>query len=350
MRLLSRLAACGAIAAPLLSAGIPTPGSATGLPATPVAASWTDLVTPLQQASPRMRFHAGGIDPATNQPLVLPALPDIPGAASDWYVAQWQQKNYLDAGMAHALPRGAGWSFATADGHSSVQINRADDPLGIGYHLFERGGILTSGGGSNLFLTAPLRTALPAASYGNPVQLRIGTRIEDAFVRYDTPTAKESGAVLAMAFVGTGALFLPPPGSTDAAQFVFVQVPVTVSKAVPSGPGIICSVAGNQPLLLYAPPMASLAFRADGRIQTEVVDMQDVIRGMVSRPYPCGGRSMGWSAAKTDVRNWYFTGLYAGLKVQDTDTRAGSVSPAPQGRAELGLEVTELSVRRRSAP
>lgn len=300
----------------------------------------TDLLVPLQDAPPRLHFHAGMIGP-DGQPLLLPTLPAIPGPASPWYVAQWQQASYLTPESMQTPPQSAGhWRFDVPDGHSSVAIDQFQG--GYAYTLSEADGKLTGGGGANLFLAT---NVLPGVTdFGAPVVLSFQVRLTDATISYTTSTAEETGAVQAMAFVGLGLMFHGATADLD--RFIFMQVPITVSRQVPSGPGIICALVNDQPNLLYAPAVSSLPFRIQSAATDRRYDLSALVRTMLSAPYPCGGQTLAWPQAQQDPASWSLTGLYVGLETQNQDTRAGAASSAPQGHASAGIQISGLSVRR----
>ena len=302
----------------------------------------TDLIVPLQSAPPRLRFHAGGIGPDA-KPSLLSTLPGIPGPVSSWYVAQWQQASYLLPDAMHTLDAGGrrSWSFMTPDRHSSLLLH----PLhgGHAYTLYERDGLLTEGGGANLFLAT---NSLPVATnFSSPIELSIRTRVTHAEISYDTVEASGSGAVLAMAFVGLGLMFRDPSAHAGD-RFVFMQLPIVGSMSRHPGPGIMCTLAGDEPKLLYAPEADPVAFRPDAADRERRYDLTGLVKEMTAEPYPCGGRIMGWPAVQRDPAHWHLTGLYVGLETQNRDGRRGAEA-RPQGHAALGLDISALSIRRR---
>lgn len=306
------------------------------------AASFVNLVTPLELASPRVPFHEGKTQ--NGQPLINPALPSLPGTASDWYVAQWQQPLYLSAGniSQESRPDRKSWQFTVPDRRLSLKIAREPRASGYVYNLFERGGLLTDGGGSNLFLATNARKT--NTDFSKKITLSVNTRVTTAVARYNTPAAELTGAVQAMAFTGIGLMFVDPNGGLR--QFVFMQVSLTSSRSSTNSARLMCRLAGDQPQLLYAPDVDALPFKQTRRTRHMLYDLSTLVDTMISHPYPCGGRSINWSAAERIVANWHFTGLYIGLEVQDQDLRLQSATRASQGTAQLGLEIAAVSVKR----
>ena len=306
-------------------------------------AAWpyVDLVVPLQTAPPRLQFHAGEVG-KDGQPLLLPALPAIPGPASSWYVAQWQQSYFLTPQRLQTLHVGkfAHWRFDAPDSHSSLMIDPTSE--GYAYTLSERDGLLTTGGGANLFLAT--KVLVQPSDFAAPVELRVRTQIVDATISYGTRSAEATGAVQAMAFIGLGLMFHGPKPTTD--RFVFMQIPITVSRSVPPGPRTMCDPASGTPNLLYAAETDWSPFRPQAPVDERHYNLSKIVQTMLSKPYPCAGRLLSWPIAQQNLAAWHLTGLYIGLEVQNRDTRLGTSGLGPQGHAYMALKITAVSVRR----
>ena len=300
-----------------------------------------DLVVPLQHAPPRLRFHIGEVG-RDGQPLLLPALPVIPGPASSWYVAQWQQDSFLMPQRMRTshLVNVAQWRFDAPDSHSSLVIDQTSD--GYAYTLSERDGKLTAGGGANLFLATQI--LVQPSDFAAPVELRLQTRLLDAAISYETQSAEATGAVQAMAFIGLGLMFHGSELNTD--RFVFMQIPITVSRLVPPGPSTMCGLVNGKPNLLYAAGTMWSPFRPQTSVHERHYNLSALVHTMLSKPYPCAGRLLNWPVAQQNPAAWHLTGLYVGLEVQNRDIRLGASTSAPQGHAYVALQITALSVRR----
>lgn len=296
-----------------------------------------DLITPLQFSSPKLRFHAGKI--ASGRPLVEPDLPPLPGSPSDWYVAQWQQTSYLHAHDATGSPK-TGWKFSSPDTNTSLTIAPSPQGAGYIYSMFEKNGLLTEGGGSNIFLSTDANSQ--KNDFGSPIILSTKLRLTQASVKYTNIDAQSSGAVQAMAFIGLGLMFIKPDASQH--HFVFMQIPISISRSTPSGPGVFCRIVNGQPNLIYAPENLKLPFAAESSFIPFRYNVSAFLLDMVSHPYPCGDQLEGWTPEERILKNWHFTGLYTGLEVQNRDFRKSSTTHVPQGEASLGLSFSELSV------
>jgi hypothetical protein len=288
-----------------------------------------------------MRFHKGEI--ANNQPKIDPALPAIEGAPSSWTVSQWQHRQYLGASDLRPVAGGQ-WAAETPDGESKLSLRRSADGHWI-YRLYENGGLLTPGGGSNLFLATQ---AAPGATFDHDIKLDVLARVTDAVARYDTPQARATGAVLAMAFVGLGLLENDPAGGQ---RFVFMQVDLVGSAPNQGSGGYICaSEDGTMRVALFSPPTGAglLPFKRSNAPSALHLDLTKAVSSMVGNSTPCAGGKPVWSAAEQNVANWRLTGLYAGLEVQNTDHRPRAVTDKSQGEAALGLEFKQISVTMRA--
>ncbi len=304
----------------------------------------TDLVQPLDQASPRLRFHLGEV--ANNQPLISSTLPDIPGSPSPYYIAQWQQSHYirpdilLRDDLATFDPKlgVARYGFEASDGHAHVWLYQSGQTWV--YDLYEAGGTLRAGGGSNVFLSTDHFAS--GATLDKAVVVDFNAKLSKAAV--DAPReAQMSGAVLAHAFAGFGLLFTG--NAKDIPQFVFLQIPITASRPFTRAARAACVGEGA---LLYAPPLShgerTLPFAPDlGALQHFHYRLNDYLSGLLS-VQRCG--SEGWPAAAHDPANWRVTGFYIGLETETSDERPTSKLAGPQGYAEEGMQIANLRITR----
>ena len=306
-----------------------------------------DVVPPLALSGPRLHFHLGGVE--ANRPALSPILPDMAAyPASPWYLAQWQQSTVVrpdrmsrddpvtrDPGLGVAA-----YGFEAPDGHAHLRIWR--NGPGWVFELYERGGMVTAGGGSNLFLAVD---ATSPARLDRPTTYTLQARVSRASATYDTAQAEASGAVLAQIFSGFGLTFHDPAGA--ATQFVFLQLPLSSSRPVSRARNVICTLDAGGPHLLFAPSLhrgeTVLPFRPAGPgMATLRYELQDYVRELVSEPYPCGERMLTWPRAARDLGNWTLGGLYVGLETENADLRAGAAGPGAQGTVEAALQVADI--------
>ena len=333
-RALQALAVSGAIACPggaRAAVGQPTLG--------------TNLVMPLATSSPELRFHEGLI--ANNQPLIDTALPNVPGPVSGWELTQWNHDVYLrpaDLRTLWSSAYGLYYEAAAADGESSLLIrNEAAEPRLV-FTLMNSNGTVTSGGGRSLYLSA---NTLPGVNSGfdHEIDLSMDARIAAASVTYTTPTAKVTGAVLAMAYTGIGLMFTDP--ATRAQQFIFMQVGLTQSGVTSVTSGTICS---GSSVILYAPPVAAnqqLPFKTDtGALHHLTYNLTAAVQSLVGNPAPCGVGKHSWTPNMLNLANWKLTGTYMGSETENTDLRPGAVTNKAQGQVFLTLDLANFSIRR----
>ena len=302
---------------------------------------WVDVVTSLQSASPALRFHEGKT--ARNQPEFDRDLPEISAPVSEWQLLQWAQDSYITPHAMRTTPDG--WHFTSGDGHSSLDILSSGS--GHRYHLVQSGGTLLDGGGSNLFLGTDVQRG--PADLAAPMVLDLSYRLTDAHIGFDTPPSHSSGVVMAQVFVGLGLMFHDPVSVGLPQRFVFMQIALsgapgpTTSKAV-----FICHLAGGQPQLLYGPNVAQTEFTPSAVTTSRRYDLRRFVRQMVSSSYPCGAQNFAWPAPERDLANWHLTGVYIGLETHTRDLRGGSHFSRPEGAVTAGIEISALSIRRRT--
>jgi hypothetical protein len=302
----------------------------------------TDLVTPLNQSSVRMRFHEGKIQ--NNQPLLDPNLPNMPGDVSPWYISQWNQNSYIFPNPVQANDPNtydpvlgiAKYAFASADGHAHVWIYQNN---GVNtYELYETGGTLINAGGSNLFLTTDKMTP---GSFGRPLTVDFDAKLSKALIT-GTPEALQNGIVLSQVFAGFGLMFTDP--QTRAQQFVFLQIGISATRGgVSRTAQFICG--GNNTVALFGPNMNNneviLPYQSDlGPLHHFHYDMNRYLNDLLNTT-SCNAR---WTANQKNPANWTLSGVYIGLETEAADARNGTVGP-PQGVLETGFQIANLRLQ-----
>ena len=284
-----------------------------------------------------------------------PILPAIPGGPSRWILSQWNHKVYIQPGGLKIMdpatrdPRLglANYAFSSSDEHSRIRIYRDRQLDAWVYELFERDGTLTDFGGTNVFLATD--TFNGATTFDGKLTYSFDAKIPFAMVSYRTTEAKLTGAVLSQAFSGFVLKFNDiASGSTQA---VFLQVRISLSRPLPSGPVVICSLKGSGVRLLYSPafgpPEPPLPYRSDaGPLRHFTYSMNAFLEQMLAKPYSCSGRTLEWSAAAHDMRNWRITGFYIGLETQATDLRKDDGERNPQGEVAMALQIANVKLVR----
>ena len=304
-----------------------------------------NLVSPLAASSPQLRFHEGEID--NNQPLIDTVLPEVPGPVSSWTVTQWNHDVYLrpaDLRLAWSAATSVYYEAAASDEETSLLIRHEAAEPGWVFTLSNSNGPVTVGGGRALYLSTNI---LPGVNTGfdHEIDLSLDARIAAAAASYTTPTAKATGAVMAMAYTGIGLMFTDPV--TWAQQFIFMQVGLTQSSAASVTSGYICS--GNT-VILFAPPVASteqLPFKTDsGALHHLTYNLTAAVQEMVANPTPCGGAKRSWTPNMLNLANWHLVGTYVGSETENTDLRPGAVTNKPQGNISLSLDLARFAITR----
>jgi hypothetical protein len=309
-----------------------------------LASGAQDLVPPLATASPRLRFHLGQV--ADNQSVISPILPNIPGDPSPYFIQQWVQSSYIQPTLLlrnhkvtyDAIMGKAAYAFEAPDGHAHVWVYRYNGTYV--YELYEAGGSLTPGGGSNLFLTSD--KFVQDATLDRPITFEFDAKISRASISAPA-SAQNSGIVLSDAFVGFGLNFVDP---TTGAHSVFMQVPIAASRPadVPRKAAFYCqgsnvflfspSLVSGEPTLPFAPdfgPLHHFKYSINGYLN-------DLINSTTCGALP---------AAAKDPKNWQLTGFYMGLETQSMDARSTTAPPVALGQVEMGLQIANIKATRR---
>jgi hypothetical protein len=303
------------------------------------------VIPPLAAASPRMRFHQN--ETRNNQPLIPTELPDIAEPPSPYYIAQWNQSSYITAALVTRNDPAtrdpilgiATYAFEGPDRHTHVRAYPA--PRSWVYELYQAGGSLQIGGGTNLFLTTD--HVAPDATMDRRITADFDAKLSRAAI-WAPEAAQASGAVLSMLFAGFGFLYTDPAnGSQD---FIFMQLPIASSRLI-SRKATFMSEHGRAALYLpnldHGEPL--LPYESDsGPLHRFHYELNDYLQDLLTKDI-CHDE---WSAPQREVRHWRLNTFYIGLETEARDLRPESRTTEPQGSVETAVQIANVSVRRQS--
>ncbi len=312
------------------------------------AAPAQQLYPPLD--NPKLRFENGGV--------ATPSLPDLPGQASAWRIAQWAKAQGLNPQALRPDPSAPAdprlghpiLSVRTPDGESALAIFQGQ--YGYVYELKSRGGIRQPGGSSNLFLTAsPL---MQNATMNAETDYDVDEKIIQAQISYKTPQAKARGDVLAHVFTG---FTLSLHGANGTPNYnVFLQIAQSASRKEQSG-FFLCTfdpVHNNVVLGFGMTPGAGevLPFQAaHGPLRHLHYVLNDYLCAMLAQTPHCqdgtgASRAMAFAPMARDLANWRLGGIYIGLETHDRDMRPMAQDHAVQGHVAVSVQIANLHVTR----
>jgi hypothetical protein len=319
-----------------------------------IAMSGQDVFAPLGPDIARLRFHTGAVK--DNQPEISAALPDIPGQPSPWYVTQWNQQQLLapdvmtrnDPATRDAALGAAQYAFATPDGHSHVRIYQTDHREPV-YELYQEGGELGTGGGSDIFLSADV--GREDVSLDHAIDYQLDAKLSEAEADYMTSTAKASGAVLAQVFTGFIIRFPNPQTGVDST--LFLQISHAASRHDIEYRG--CNASGAGLTITYGnvlPGDATLPYAATkGPMNHLNYSINRYLCDLAERPLTCTDVGSEQSSIVTllsgvpDFRRWTLRSIYIGLETENKDVRPQSGNRERQGDVAVALQLSKLHVR-----
>jgi hypothetical protein len=308
--------------------------------------------------NPKLRFGTGKA--VGNTPQISDVYPDIPGTPSPWWVTQWTQPILLSGGqMTRNDPQTsspafgpASYAFTAADGHSHVWIYMNGPDGHPVYDLYESGGTLSKGGGANIYLSTSVK---PPISFDHAVHFSTLADISAATAGYDTPFAKKTGAVMGMAYMSYVVQFPSPQGG--ATSTLFMQVALANSFAHANF-HVSCVLNKNGSLMLMTggtlSGQAPLPFQPNpGQLVPVSYDVNDYITRTFGRTASCLQKGNGFhpvDLSQIPVSSIVLKSVYVGLETQNTDKRPGAAMATPQGKMEMGLQLSNLTLTETGNP
>ncbi len=311
--------------------------------------------------NPKLQFTTGKV--VNNKPEMSPVLPAIPGAPSDWKVAQFSPIELVgpesmtshDPSASDTVFGPALYSFTAPDAHSHVRIFKNSATGHLVYELYESGGALGAGGGSDILLAAGVKKPFP--TFAQHLEFSMQAKISRAYTSYDTPAAMRNGAVLAQ--VGMAFIIQLPSPVNGAASTLFLQISLAHSgpRAQQGLPGaapfmVECNLFKNGALGLYTVGTLSgktpLVFAADdGPLHDISFNLNDYISKLLNTPLHCAGKgvaSQAVSLASVDPSSIVLKSVFVGPETEIANHLKNSTFTGPQGKAEMAIQVSNLKI------
>ena len=309
------------------------------------ASAWAQNLLPSLD-NPKLRFGTGGVK--HNQPEVSDLLPDLPGPASGWYLAQWHQNSIISAG---SLQHGVGpadpllglplYSYTSPNKQTSITVYKDKESDHLVWRLYEHGGWLTNGGGSNLFLSTNLPRG--GVNFSQHLTFSFDARLTDAMVQFSTPTAERTGAVLGMAFSGMVVTFPNPLTGIPSTLFLQLSLANSLERTTPQ---IACrEINGSLRILFggYLGAKLPLSFTPGSSLEHVSYNLNQYENAIFGEPLHCSinGKNTMVSMNSVNPAKIIITSLYIGLETENIDKRPGAAAfGRPQGDVAMGLEVS----------
>jgi hypothetical protein len=311
--------------------------------------------------NPKLKFTTGRV--VNNKPEMSPVAPNLPGDSSQWEIAEFTPVQALsgdrmrqnDPATSDAVFGPASYAFDAPDSHAHVWIYRNKSTGHLVYELFESGGSLGKGGGSDILLAANLNKPFPTMDHR--LNFSMQSKISRADARYDNPQAMHNGAVLAQ--VGMAFILQFPSPVNGAASTLFLQVSLAHSgeQALQGLPGkapfiASCTLFGSGSLGLMTVGTLSgvtpLVFRTDTGPMHEIsFSINDYLARLFATPISCASKGQGSqmvALASVPLSKVVLKHVYIGPETEIADHRKNSTNTAPQGQADMAIQVSDLRV------
>ena len=209
------------------------------------------------------------------------------------------------------------------------------------YELWSQDGLLTSGGGSNLFLSNNV-SDLGSSSLDADVHLAFATRIKQQILSFNDPAALTDGSVLAMYFTGLTLNYTDPASGNQYWQFL--QIPhANTWESTATDAQCMNLGSGGIPDVLWSGVLPGDTFLTStpstGSLKSLDYDVNKYVCALVKAAYNCGAGAVSFPPAAHDLRNWQITSLYIGL---ETENRVAPDDQVVRGHAGLGVQIEDL--------
>ncbi len=327
-------------------------------PITPPANTSIDLLPDPGMHNPVLHFGDGGV--ANNQGTLFPGTSPAMGYTDyGWWVTQWAKVSSDTPPIPYYLKPDSYISNdpATADsnfGIAPLTFYSENDPTishfalypdkplnNWVYELWSQDGALSSGGGTNLFLSNDVANPTKATLDAD-VHLQLKTKIKSRVLSFNDPAAMTDGSVLAMYFTGMTLNYTDPTSGKQYWQFL--QIPhANTQENTTTYAG--CANLGKDgiPDVLWSGILPGGTFLSstpsNGSLKDLDYDVNQYLCALVKASYDCGSGPVTFPPAAYNLSNWQITSLYIGL---ETENRTTSNPQTIRGHAGLGVQIEDL--------
>ena len=312
-----------------------------------------DLLPDPGMHNPVLQFGDGGV--ANNQGTLFPGTSPAMGYADyGWWVTQWSKfssdtppipyyltpNNYVQNDSSTQDP-----NFGVAplvfysenDPTISHLALYQDQALNNWvYELWSQDGLLTAGGGTNLFLSNTVNSP-GSSSLNADVHLAFATKIKQRVLSFNDAAAMTDGSVLAMYFTGLTLNYTDPASGNQYWQFL--QIPHANTRESTATDALCMNLgSGGIPGVLPGDTFLS-STPSTGALQSLDYDVNKYVCALVKAAYNCGTGTVSFPPAAYDLRNWQIASLYIGL---ETENRMVPDDQVVRGHAGLGVQIEDL--------
>ncbi len=310
--------------------------------------------------NPVLQFGDGGV--VNNKATLFPGTSPTMGYSEyGWWVTQWGKYSSDSPPIPYYLTPGSYVQndASTADANFGVApliFYSENDPTishlalyqdstlnNWVYELWSQDGLLTAGGGTNLFLSNTVSN-LSSSSVDADVHLDFKTKIKARVLSYNDPAAMTDGSVLGLYFTGFTLNYTDPASGKQYWQFL--QIPHANTQEN-KGIDALCMSAGSGgiPDVMWSGVMPGDTFLSSvpsaGALQGMDYDVNKYLCALVKATYNCGSGPVSFPAAAYNLSNWQITSIYIGL---ETENRMIPNDLVVRGHAGLGVQIEDLHV------
>jgi hypothetical protein len=312
--------------------------------------------------NPKLQFSTGLI--VDNKPQISPILPAIPGTPSGWKVSQFDKtdtvglltpQNMTVGGETDPILGTALYGFAAQDGHDHVEIFKNPATGHLVYELYESGGALGAGGGTDILLSTSLTKPFP--TFDHQLNFSMQAKISRADASYDNPAAISNGAVLAQVGMAFIISFPSPVNNVPSTLFLQISLAHSGRKALAGLPSnapftASCTLFKNGSLGVFTVGTLSgvtpLQFKTDnGPLHDISINLNDYINKLFGKPRTCGvkgGPAQTVAFNTIDLSKVVLRNAFIGPETEIADHRKTSTFLGPQGSIDMAIQVSNLTI------
>ncbi|NUN06243.1 MAG: hypothetical protein HUU57_10830 [Bdellovibrio sp.] len=317
-----------------------------------------DLLPDPGWQSPRLKVHAGKIENFMPK-IELPHMELSPYEVSGWSLTQWRKQSYI---MPTDMKVGddrdsvlgtAKYTMKSSSGESEIKMFKHPQNGGFVFELTGRQGWLAHGGGSNVFVSADVRSDRKN-TFDGKITLSLESKLVSASAVESVAGANRDGSVVGQYFSGFTVSYEDPTGRLPRTA-LFIQIHHADTRGRLNSEYRGCYPHNGYQEIVYSNTLAgdhyyAAASGSQDSLSRKQFDVNRYLCEALARDFSCvddnGTRSnRNFKEYGQNLANWKVGSYYTGLETQAAFGSA-TVPSTARGTTEMKVQLADIRLTR----
>ncbi len=307
---------------------------------------------------PRLKVHAGKIENSMPK-IELPHMELAPYEVSGWALTQWRKQVYImpsDIKVANDVDPVLGkasYAMKSSSAESEIKMFKHPSNGGFVFELTGRQGWLAHGGGSNVFISADVRSDRKN-TFDSKITLSLDSKLVTAQAVESVSGANADGSVVGQYFSGFTVSYEDPAGRLPRTG-LFIQIHHADTRGRLGSEYRGCYPHNGYQEIVYSTTLSgdhyySSVSGANEPLSRKEFDVNRYLCEALARDFNCvddnGVRSKrNFKEYGQNLSHWKVGSYYTGLETQ-AGFGSATVPSAPRGQTEMKVQLANVRLTR----